>query len=64
MRVMLRKQLKRKLIDGKESDFSVNGRSLPLAKMSRFVQRKNLSQETILEEQMRGLLSLSPTSIN
>jgi hypothetical protein len=52
MKVMLRKQLKRKLEEDKESEFKVNGRPIPRAKMIRFVKRKGLSQETILDEEI------------
>jgi hypothetical protein len=52
MKVMLRKQLKRKVEDGKESEFSVNGRPVPPQKMNRFVQRKSVTQDTILQEEM------------
>jgi hypothetical protein len=50
MKVMLRKQLKRKLEHKKESEFTIHGRPVPPAKMTRFVQRKGLNEEVILEE--------------
>jgi hypothetical protein len=59
MKVMLRKQLKRKLEDGMESEFEVNGRAVPPQKMSRFVQRKGITDEEISVEQM-GELSRRP----
>jgi hypothetical protein len=55
MKVMLRKQLKRKLEDGKDSNFEVHGRVVPLHKLSRFVKRKEMTQAEILREQMREL---------
>jgi hypothetical protein len=48
MKFVLGKQLKRKLEDGKESAFEINGRPVPLQKMQRFVQRKGYSDGTIL----------------
>lgn len=57
MKVMLRKELKRKL-DGKESEFHVHGRPVPPQKMSRYVQRKGISDDKILEDQMRKLLPI------
>jgi hypothetical protein len=57
MKIMLRKQLKRKLEDGKESEFLVNGRSVPPQKMSRYVQRKGMTDDEILIPQMRKLCS-------
>lgn len=54
MRIMLRKQLKRKLENGKDSEFTINGCPVPPEKMSRFVKRKALAQEEILDEPMRG----------
>ncbi|CZR67940.1 uncharacterized protein PAC_17839 [Phialocephala subalpina] len=48
MQVVLRKQLKRKLEEGKESEVSVNGKPVPPQKMQRFVQRKRLTDEAIL----------------
>jgi hypothetical protein len=54
MRIILRKQLKRKLESGKDSEFTINGRPVPPEKMSRFVIRKALAQEEILAEQMSG----------
>ena len=53
MKVMLRKQLKRKLEDEKESEFTLNGRPVPSQKMCRYVQRKGITDEEILGEQMR-----------
>jgi hypothetical protein len=53
MKVMLRKQLKRKLEEGKESEFEVNGRPVPPQQMSRFIQRKGMTDEEIRAEQMR-----------
>jgi hypothetical protein len=50
MKVMLRKQLKRKVEEGKESEFFVNGRPVPPQKMNRFVQRKSFTKDKILEE--------------
>ena len=52
MKVMLRKQLKRKAEDGKESEFFINGRPVPPQKMDRFVQRKSVTEDMILQEQI------------
>lgn len=48
MRVVLRKQLKRKLEDEKESDFQIHGRPVQAEKMERFVKRKGMTEEGIL----------------
>lgn len=56
MRVILRKNLKRELEDGKESDFYINERLVPPHKMARFVKRHEMTDETILEEHMRTVL--------
>jgi hypothetical protein len=53
MKVMLRKQRKRKLEEGKESKFEVNGRPVPPQKINRFVQRKEMTDEEIPAEEMR-----------
>jgi hypothetical protein len=55
MKVMLRKQLKRKL-EGKESEFYLHGRPVPPQKMSRFIQRKGITYDEIIQEQMRKFL--------
>jgi len=57
MKIMLRKQLKRKLEDGKESEFLVNGRSVPPQKTSRYAKRKGMIDDEILIPQMRKLWS-------
>lgn len=54
MKVMLRKQLKRKVEDGKEREFFVYRRPVPPQKLGRFVQRKNMTEEMILSEQICG----------
>ncbi|CZR66440.1 uncharacterized protein PAC_16341 [Phialocephala subalpina] len=59
MKVMVRKQLKRKLDDGKESEFQLHGRAVRPQEMSRSVQRKRLTHEEILAEQMPTPSSIS-----
>jgi hypothetical protein len=53
MKVMLRKQLKRKVEDGKDSEFTVNKRPIPPQKLIRFAKRKLMTEEEILSEQIR-----------
>jgi hypothetical protein len=52
VRIMLRKQLKRKLEDEKDSIFTVHGRSVPPQKLSRFVQRKEVTINDILANEI------------
>lgn len=53
MRVMLRKEVKRKVEEGKESEFFLDGKAVPPHKMRRFVKRKGLVDEMIVAEEMR-----------
>lgn len=48
MRFAVRKQLKRKMKEGKESEVSVNGRPIPQRKMQRFMERKGICEDEIL----------------
>jgi len=53
MRVIARKQLKRKIDDGKEIQFAIGGRSVQDQKIQPFINRKNLPQKDILEGGIR-----------
>lgn len=53
MRVMLRKELKRTVEDGKESEFFLNEKQVPPHKMTRFAKRKGLDEEMIAASDMR-----------
>jgi len=48
MRVMLRKQLKRRLQEDKKSEFRVRGRPVKEDMMERFVKRKEMTEVDIL----------------
>lgn len=53
MRVIARKQLKRKIDDGKATQFAIGGRPVQNQKIQRFIKRKNLPQKDILEGGIR-----------
>jgi hypothetical protein len=59
MRVILRKKEKRQLEDGKESEFFINERPVPPQKMARFAKRNDMTQDMILQEQMREFYLLT-----
>lgn len=48
MRVILRKDLKRKR-EGKNSEFRISGREIEPKKIQRFAQRYKVTEESILE---------------
>lgn len=48
MRVILRKDLKRKR-EGKKSEFRISGREIEPKKIQRFAQRYKVTEETILD---------------
>ncbi|KAF4635915.1 hypothetical protein G7Y89_g2195 [Cudoniella acicularis] len=52
MKIMLEKQLKRKRVEGKDTEFQLNGRAVPSQKMARFSQRKGLTEDEIMLEQI------------
>ncbi|CAG8971816.1 hypothetical protein HYALB_00001927 [Hymenoscyphus albidus] len=52
MRVMLRKQPKRKIDDGKETEFFLNEKQVPPVKMNCFVKRKKLDDDMIAAADM------------
>jgi hypothetical protein len=47
MKFVLAKQQKRKLEEGKDTEFEINGKPVPTRKMQRFLQRKDISQEEL-----------------
>lgn len=53
MRIMLRNQLKRKVEEDKDSEFSVHGQGVAPDKMERFMKRKAITKEEILEYDKR-----------
>jgi hypothetical protein len=52
MRLALAKDLKRKR-EGKDTEFEINGRLLPRQKMQRFMARKELSEEDVIQSDAR-----------
>jgi hypothetical protein len=47
MKFVLAKQKKRKLEEGKDTEFEVNRRPVPARKIQRFLQRKDISQQEL-----------------
>jgi len=50
MRVIVRKKMKRKKLDGKESNFLVRDRPVPPNKITRYMKENDISSDTPLSE--------------
>jgi hypothetical protein len=57
MKVILRKQMKRKLENDKESDFTIHGQPVQQHKIERYKQRKKVSPEEYMASTARKLTS-------